>query len=264
MAAARCRALDRQFARGARYGPGAAVEAHHRKAGNDGASAADRADLHIFMSTSRGETTCQAPPLHRRKLTRRKLLGGAAAGVAAASVPSFLPRSVGASTGHSLRMRSRYDIATLDPYRMVNRAEYDILSAATEKLVEIKPGKKWDWELGTACEEIEYIDETHVRFRLVEGRPWTNGFGTVSAHDVKFSIERILAEDAVVSPEWVGFSHVEVIDELERGACHRRPDGDAVHVRRALARWAHPVQEGDGEHRRRHLYRHSARHERPL
>ena len=111
-------------------------------------------------------------------------------------MPSFLPGSLRASTGRSLRMRSRYDIATLDPYRMVNRAEYDILSAATEKLVEIKPGKQWDWELGTACEEIEYLDDTHVRFRLVEGRPWTNGFGTVSAHDVKFSIERILAEDA--------------------------------------------------------------------
>jgi peptide/nickel transport system substrate-binding protein len=155
------------------------------------------------------------PPVHRRKLTRRQLLGSAAAaGVAATGISSLLPGSAGASTGRSLRMRSRYDIATLDPYRMVNRAEYDILSAATEKLVEIKPGKKWDWELGTACEEIEYLDDTHVRFRLVEGRPWTNGYGTVSAHDVKFSIERILAEDAVVSPEWVGFSHVEVTDEL--------------------------------------------------
>ena len=204
------------------------------------------------------------PPLHRRKLTRRKLLGGAAAGVAAASVPSFLPRSAGASTGHSLRMRSRYDIATLDPYRMVNRAEYDILSAACEKLVEIKPGKKWDWELGTACEEIEYLDDTHVRFRLVEGRPWTNGFGTVSAHDVKFSVERILAEDAVVSPEWVGFSHVEGDRRAERSAGHRRSDGDAVHLRRAVARRTDPLQEGDGEHRRRHLHRHSARDERPL
>ena len=49
------------------------------------------------------------------------------------------------------------------------------------------PGRKWDWEFGTACEEIEYIDETHIRFPLVKDRPWTNGYGTLSAHDIKFS-----------------------------------------------------------------------------
>jgi peptide/nickel transport system substrate-binding protein len=136
-----------------------------------------------------------------------------AAGAGATALASF-PRWGRAQTGHVFRTRSRYDIATLDPYNIVNRGEYDVLAAATEKLVEIKPGKTWDWELGTACEEIEYADETHIRFRLVKDRPWTNGFGTVTAHDVKYSYERILAPDSVVGPEWVGFSHVEVVDDL--------------------------------------------------
>ena len=144
------------------------------------------------------------------RLSRRDVLKGTAA-LAAATVAG--PRFAKSGTGHTLRMRARADIQTLDPYHMITRSEYDVLSAATEKLVEIKPGTKWGWELGTACEEVEYSDDTHLRFRLVKDRPWTNGFGTVSADDVKYSIERILS-GAVVSPEWVGFSHVEVVDDL--------------------------------------------------
>ena len=149
--------------------------------------------------------------MYKLPMSRRRLIRTAAAGVAATA---FGPRLGRAQTGHELRLRARYDIAALDPFNIVNRAEYDIISAATEKLVEIKPGKEWDWELGTACEEIDYVDDTHIRFRLVKDRPWTNGFGTLSTHDVKFSYERILAEDAVVAAEWVGFSQVEVIDDL--------------------------------------------------
>ncbi|MBM3585609.1 MAG: peptide ABC transporter substrate-binding protein [Alphaproteobacteria bacterium] len=143
-------------------------------------------------------------------LSRRHLIRAAGSGAALAAAP----RLSRAQADRSLRLRARYDIQVLDPYKIVNRAEYDILSAATEKLVEIKPGKTWDWALGTACEEIEYVDATHIRFRLVKDRPWTNGFGTLTAHDVKYSYERILAPDSIVSAEWVGFIGVEVVDDL--------------------------------------------------
>src|SRR4029453_1115005 len=59
---------------------------------------------------------------------------------------------------------------------------------------------------------IEQADPTHIRFELRPGIPWTNGFGELTAEDVKFSYERI-ANPAIKSPykgDWAKLERVEL------------------------------------------------------
>jgi ABC-type transport system substrate-binding protein len=59
-------------------------------------------------------------------------------------------------------------------------------------------------------------DDLTVFFRLKPGITFTDGYGTMTADDVKFSIERV-ADPANESPyagDWAALAEVEVIDEL--------------------------------------------------
>ena len=60
------------------------------------------------------------------------------------------------------------------------------------KLVIYKPGtEEWEWEL-SAAEHFEQVDPLTFSFRLKPGLMWTNGYGEVTAEDVKYSFERHL------------------------------------------------------------------------
>jgi peptide/nickel transport system substrate-binding protein len=59
-------------------------------------------------------------------------------------------------------------------------------------------------------------DDLTVFFRLKPGITFTDGYGTMTADDVKFSIERV-ADPENESPyagDWAALAEVEVIDEL--------------------------------------------------
>ena len=56
--------------------------------------------------------------------------------------------------------------------------------------VSVKAGDEWGWELDCARKDQPGRSDTHVEFTLRDGLMWSDGFGPVTADDVKFSYER--------------------------------------------------------------------------
>jgi peptide/nickel transport system substrate-binding protein len=112
-----------------------------------------------------------------------------------------------------LRLRVVKDIAVIDPLNVRNTSENDVMTAVSNKLITYKPSTDWAWELD-AAESMEQIDDVRIRFRLRPGIRWTNGFGEVTADDVKFSYERVSnpANEGSNVSDWTLFDHVDVED----------------------------------------------------
>lgn len=139
--------------------------------------------------------------------SRRRLLQGtaAAAGVAA------LPRVAAAAAPGTVRLRSVVDVQTLDPAFTFSVHEHNINRAQLNNLVTWKKPLSWEWERDAAA-EITQADPTHVNFALRDDIGWSNGFGPMTADDVKFSFERIKDPSLQSSyqADWALLDHVEV------------------------------------------------------
>ena len=139
------------------------------------------------------------------KLTRRAVLAAPAFIGAAIAPPAR------AQAAKVLKTRSLLDVAVLDPPNRISVTDGDVMRAIHGGLITLKPGNAWDWQLDLAA-SIEQTDPTHIRFQLKPGIPWTNGFGEVTAEDVKFSYERIAdpAFKAAYRTDWDFLDHVEI------------------------------------------------------
>ena len=115
--------------------------------------------------------------------------------------PMPLGSRVWAQSGKVLRARSYADIDALDPGFYQNGYNVDVMNCIYSKLVRYKPGREWDIEL-EAAEEIEQVDDTHIRFKLKPGIMFTGGYGEMTAEDVKFSFERVIEHDSPVKGDW--------------------------------------------------------------
>jgi len=147
---------------------------------------------------------------------RRSFLKGATAFGAAAALPIGLAdRALAASDG-VLRVRAYGDAPNMDPAHSVGVTEEEVHAAIYNKLIQYKPGREWDWQLDAAS-MIEQVDPTHIKFALRDNIGFTNGFGSMSAEDVKFSFERIVADatESPNKPDMGPLSHVEVTGERE-------------------------------------------------
>ena len=148
----------------------------------------------------------------RLQLNRRQILAGmAATGFSTA----LYPRAALSQDGRILRVRSYSDIQNLDPGYRKAAPEDDIMRNIFVGLVTNKPGTEWAWELDGAA-SIEQLDDKTIAFTLREGLVWSDGFGEVTAEDVKYSYERI-ADPKNESPymgDWAALDRVEVKDKL--------------------------------------------------
>jgi peptide/nickel transport system substrate-binding protein len=145
-------------------------------------------------------------------LSRRNVLLGTGALGAAGLV---WPGMAVSQDGRVLTVRSYSDLQILDPAFRLAAPEGDIIREIFPGLVTNTAGDEWTWDL-YAAEEMTQEDDLTIFFRLREGITFTDGYGTMTADDVKFSIERI-ADPAVESPysgDWQALSEVEVIDDL--------------------------------------------------
>jgi peptide/nickel transport system substrate-binding protein len=118
-------------------------------------------------------------------------------------------------TGGTLKVRSYGDLQVLDPCFRVSEPDADIARCIFAGLVLRDTGDKWGWK-PMAAKTIEELDHTHIHFVLRDDVGFTNGFGQMTAEDVKYSIERI-ANPANKSPyidDWALLDHVEVKDTL--------------------------------------------------
>ncbi|MDA0952845.1 MAG: ABC transporter substrate-binding protein, partial [Proteobacteria bacterium] len=148
-------------------------------------------------------------PLSRRGFVKGSAAAGAAAAVGGVTAPYAY------AEGDTLRVRNYSDIQALDPAYTLSAVDSDVQRVLFPSLIEFKTDDTWDWQLSSAS-SVEQVDDTHINFTLLPGMGWTNGFGGVTADDVKFSFERI-ADPEMQSPyaeDWSALDHVEVTGEL--------------------------------------------------
>ncbi len=151
--------------------------------------------------------------IHTITLGRRGFMQGAAAtGLAAASMP--LSSAIWAQSGSLLRASSYSDIDALDPGFYQNVFNVDVMNCIYSKLIRYKPGREWETEL-EAAEELEQVDDTHIRFKLKPGIMFTGGYGEMTAEDVKFSFERAIEHDSPVKGDWGTLDRVD-LDENDK------------------------------------------------
>ena len=151
--------------------------------------------------------------------TRRSVLRtGTALGVARSVMPGMLAHAQTMVP----RIRVASDIQHLDPFDQIGGVEETVKAATLVTLIRYKQQGSTEWE-PYAAESIDVVDDTTIAFTLRDDIVWTGGFGPLTAHDVKFSFER-MADPEGGSPwqyAWDLLDNVEVIDD-RNGVIHMK------------------------------------------
>jgi len=150
--------------------------------------------------------------VNRSGISRRSFLAAAGAFGAASMA---VPRAALSQDGKVLTVRSYSDLQVLDPAFRLSLPEDDIIRSIFAPLVGVEPGDTWGWK-AIAVDSIEQLDDLTVAFTLKDNIGFTDGYGQMTADDVKFSIERF-ADPAMESPyagDWAALKEVEVKDKL--------------------------------------------------
>lgn len=150
------------------------------------------------------------------RLTRREMMAGASAlGLAGAA---GLPGEAAAQARTSINVRIDRELANFDPAFRSGPWDANVMRSVYQRLLKQKPNSA---ELEPdAAAEVTQSSPTTVDFRLKPGQMFTDGFGAMTAEDVKFSFERIgLPPAAGGTPstyrgDWVNLDRVEVTGEL--------------------------------------------------
>ena len=115
----------------------------------------------------------------------------------------------------AVKVRDYSDLKNIDPAFSGGMFDESIQGLIYSKLIQLKPGT-WDYVLD-AAESIEQTTPTTIDFKLKEGIMFTNGFGEMTAEDVKYSFERIVDPDvkSTNSPDWGPLKEVVVNSKYE-------------------------------------------------
>ena len=113
-----------------------------------------------------------------------------------------------------LRVRLYGDIQNLDPAFQISENDTVVANAVMDGLVRYCPNS-YDLCYKLAEELVESEDGLEIRFKLREGVMWHNGYGELTAEDVKYSYERFIDPDldAAYADDWATLDYVEVIDD---------------------------------------------------
>lgn len=152
----------------------------------------------------------KSPEPSRRTLL--KTLGAATLGAVGANL--FATKASFAVDGKTLKIRNDGDIRNLDPANRAGWYDETVMFAIYSGLIQYKSGDEWGWQLD-AAETLEQADPLSIPFKLKEGLQWTNGFGEVTAEDVKYSYERFADPqvNAIYGSDWSALESVEVTDK---------------------------------------------------
>jgi peptide/nickel transport system substrate-binding protein len=143
-----------------------------------------------------------------RSLNRRGLMkasAGLLAGLAG-------PKIAWAADGDTLRLRATSDLQVLDPKGEIGELD-DIIPRCTQvSLVRVGDMRDGNRVFNWGAEKLEWVTPQQLAFTLRDGLTWTNGFGAVTADDVKYSFERIAGSDSAWAYQFEKLDKVEVKD----------------------------------------------------
>lgn len=149
--------------------------------------------------------------------TRRQLLFS---GVSIATVVALggISPVFAAADRSKITVRVEKDLVNLDPANRSGPVDLNVIWAVQQGLISFKPNST-EWELD-AAEELVQVNDKEIRFKLRKGLTFTDGYGELTAQDVKFSFERFIQPDAEGKPvtyakDWAALNHVEVTGPLE-------------------------------------------------
>jgi peptide/nickel transport system substrate-binding protein len=147
------------------------------------------------------------------KLDRREFLAGTGS-LLALGYGVGVPAEVLAQGRTSIAVAMARDLTgLLDPAFRVSYPEGNILRTVCPGLIAFKPGT-FEWELACA-ESITQVSDTVIAFELKKGLMFHDGFGELTAEDVKFSFERFAKPGAdgkqpTHTKDWAALDKVEV------------------------------------------------------
>jgi peptide/nickel transport system substrate-binding protein len=126
-----------------------------------------------------------------------------------------------AQTGprQNITVRIDRDLAVLDPANRTGPWDGNVMRVVFQRLMKQKPNSA-ELELDAAA-EIKQVSPTVIEFRLKPGQMFTDGFGEMTADDVKFSFERIGlppkdgAKESSYKNDWLYLQGVEVKSKYE-------------------------------------------------
>ena len=157
------------------------------------------------------------------KFYRRDILAaGAGAGLAGAGVIGFpLAAHAQASGGprQTINVRAAAEFEVIDPAHRRGPTDGNVMRAVYQRLMTPKPNSA-ELELDAAA-EIKQTSPTTIEFKLKPGQMFTDGFGEMTAEDVKFSYERIGlppvagAKESAYKADWLHLVGVEVKSKYE-------------------------------------------------
>lgn len=159
-----------------------------------------------------------------REMKRRHLLGAAAA-IGAVTAPDARAQT---PPRNSISVRVERDPEVVDPAFRTGPHDGNLARAVFQRLIKHRPNSG-EMELDAAA-EFSQASATTVEFRLKPGQMFTDGFGEMTAEDVKFSFERIGLEPAAggrPSPyrgDWAGLQQVEVTGQYTGRIVLARPN----------------------------------------
>ncbi len=144
--------------------------------------------------------------------SRRQFLAATATVSAAGMLAPFSPVAYSAS-GKALNVRFIGALDSLDPgFNVGGSPDNDVLWCVMPSLVHFGyQDGQLTYRKTAYVEKIEQRDPTHIDFTLKPSFQWTNGFGELTAEDVKYSYERMKTS------EWKGnydsFDRVDISDK---------------------------------------------------
>ena len=97
---------------------------------------------------------------------------------------SGVPGAVWAVRGKTLHIRNYADLTSLDPVSTVSAAEGNVSTSINQNLLQFTPDGSWKTQFD-AAESFEQLDATRYAFRLKPGQLFSNGYGEMTAEDVK-------------------------------------------------------------------------------
>ena len=155
------------------------------------------------------------------KLSRREVLaaGAGLAGTAGMLWPLELLAQSGGASRPLLTIRSGAEFDLIDPAHRRGPTDGNVMRVVYQRLMQPKPNSS-ELELDAAA-EVNQISPTTIDFKLKPGQMFTDGFGEMTADDVKFSFERIGlppvagAKESTYKGDWLHLVGVEVKSKYE-------------------------------------------------